>query len=317
MTLCKIWIPSWQKYIQMYEISCEQYRHLLKNIDDSSEFDFLLNQLLIQNMWDKNINVEDFTIIDKFIIFLQLRVISCGRTLNLTSTCGDCQTPTEFTVDLNNILDESVTILDRSFKKTFNFQKYILVCDIPAICLNEDRNSYKASGEDYLNAYMFSFFQNIQIYDSLIDLKTLTIPEKHTICSSLPFALMTLVKKNYIDEIHQIMTNTIVVQNICSKCQKKLSLNIDINNITDVIKVLFQNDSALNILGKYANISANCHLDYNFYKNINPLELEVLYNMSKGSSSATSTNNSEQDINLFDQFKLNDEEMVESPSEFK
>jgi hypothetical protein len=163
---------------------------------------------------------------------------------------------------------------------------------------------------------MFSFFQTIQIYDSGIDLNELSISEKHTVCASLPFSLMSLVKKEYIDTIHQIFANTIIVENACEKCQKKLSLNVDINNITDVIKVLFQNDSALNILGKYANVSSNCHLDYNFYNNINPLELDVLYDMTRKNSDPAPTK-SDKDVNLFDEFKLNNSEMVETPSEFK
>jgi hypothetical protein len=47
MTSYRIWIPSMQKYIRMFEINCEQFRNLLKTIEDDIEFEFSIIQLLI------------------------------------------------------------------------------------------------------------------------------------------------------------------------------------------------------------------------------------------------------------------------------
>ena len=66
---------------------------------------------------------------------------------------------------------------------------------------------------------------------------------------------------------------------------------------------------------KYINLSSTSHLDFSFYKNISPLELELLSKMVQDSQKEEPSGNKE--INLFEDYRSQTEGMIESPSEFK
>jgi hypothetical protein len=88
--------------------------------------------------------------------------------------------------------------------------------------------------------------------------------------------------------------------------------------MTDAIKVLFKDDSAINMLGQYANVSSKCHFDYGFYKNITPLELSIVYDMVvQSEASPEDKEKTNKEIDLFEQYRSETEGMVETPSEFK
>lgn len=309
-------MPSHQHYIRMYEITCEQYRDILKNIDDSYDFNFSLNQILLNNMFDKSINICNYTIIDKLLLFLQLRIYSCGSSLSLTSNCSKCDTSTDFTVDLNNILDHLSPILDRSFNETFQLGSIQVHCDLPIITLDE-HIIHSNNIDERIDLYMFSFFQSLIIDNNTIDLNHLDTDQKNAVCAKLPFNLIHIIKNEYIEKIHEILKNAIVIRNICKtkNCGEKLSLNIDIQNMNDIIKVFFRDENPISLLSKYANVSHNCNFGFESFKTINPLELNLLYNMVTKQESP-SENAAEKSVNLFDEYGFDNNEMVESPSEF-
>lgn len=313
MSICKIWMPSHQHYIRMHEMTCEQYRDILKNIDDSYDFNFCLNQILSNNMFDKSINIGNYTIIDKLLLFLQLRIYSCGSALNLTSKCDKCDSSTDFTVDLNNILDYLSPILDRSFNQTFQLGTIKITCNLPIITFDEYMISPN-SIDERIDLYMFSFFRSMSIGDNVINLNELSVDEKNSICAELPFNLIYSIKNEYIEKIHEILKNAIVIRNTCKtkSCGEKLALNIDIQNMNDIIKIFFRDENAISILSKYANVSHNCNFGFEAFKNISPLELNLLYNMETKQEAPEP----EKSVNLFDEYGFDDHQMVESPSEF-
>lgn len=319
MTSYRIWIPSKQKYIRMYEINCEQYRCILKSLDDDYEFDFALNQLLIQNLYDKFIQITEFTVIDKFVIFLQLKIHSCDSKLKLTRVCQKCEAKTSFAIDLNQFIDSLAKSIDRPFEQTFDFGTTQITCDVPSIQLNED---YLFDREDFgqrLDTYLYSFIQTLYLNGQKVELSRLSFLDKTKICQTLPFRIISTIKEQFIDSLHRMFQELLVVKVACSndKCKDELVMNFDINNMTDVTRILFHDTSAISLLSQIANISTNCHLDYSFYKHICPAELDILAGMvsesNKQPEQQQSTNN---EINMFDKFSLETEGMVETPSEF-
>ena len=78
---------------------------------------------------------------------------------------------------------------------------------------------------------------------------------------------------------------------------------------------MFSDSSAINILVKYINLSSTSHLDFNFYKNISPLELNILAKMMEDSQKDEPSNNRE--MNLFEEYRSQTEGMEQTPSEFK
>lgn len=310
MTSYRIWVPSKQTYIRMYEISCEQYRNILKTIDDDFDFEFSINSVLIENLYDKTVNLQNFTIIDKFTIILQLKVHSCNSNLNLTRICDKCDTKTDFSIDLNSMIDSLAISIDKSFEEVIHFNSIDVTCDVPAINFIEeflyDKNDHSARLDDY----MYSFIKYVNINGNFINLNKMSRNDKIKICESLPFEIMIYIKNNFIDTIHTIFKDLLIVSIPCSNdvCKDTIVMNFDVNHMTDIIRILFRDTSSINMLGQYAGISNNYHLGYSFYKNICPSELDILYNMI--SKTNKSSDNSED-------YSSKSDTIVESPSEFE
>jgi hypothetical protein len=302
----------------MYEFDCEQYRNILKVIDDDPEFDFLLKQTLISLLYDKSLSIEEFTILDLFVIFLQLKIRSCGASLKLTSVCPKCETKTKANIDLNNLIDRLAVHIDRSFERSFTNNNITVICDMPYVNLNEENFSTVSDLNKNIDNYLFSFIKSLLIGEKLIDIKNLKFEEKILICQNLPFNLLNDIKDNYIENIHSIISNLFILDIKCKNetCKEPLNFNLDINNINDVIKVLFRDSSSLSMIMDYAGISSNIHLGFEFFRNISPIELSLIKKSVEESLKEDSSPPSNEPIDLFEKYRLETAGMVETPSEF-
>jgi hypothetical protein len=319
MVSYNIWVPSKQKYIRMFEFNCEQYRSILKVIDDDPEFDFLLKQTLMSLLYDKTLSIEDFTILDLFVIFLQLKIRSCGSSLKLTSVCSKCETQTKVNIDLNNLIERLAVHIDRSFEKPFTANNMTVVCDVPYVNLREENLSTVSDLNKNIDHYLFSFIKTLIIGDKIIDIKNLKFDEKILICQNLPFNLLNEIKDNYIEQIHEIVSNLFILDVKCKNetCGTPLNLNLDISNINDVIRVLFRDTSSLNMIMDYASVSSNIHLGFDFFKNVSPVELSLIKKSVEESLKEENAPPSNESIDLFEKYRLETAGMVETPSEFR
>lgn len=319
MTSYRVWIPSKQKYIRINELNCEQFRNILKVLDEDSEFDYILNDILKTNIFDSSIQLEDFTVIDKFIIYIQLRIRSCGPNLNLIRICDKCSEKTKLNINLNRIIEEIAPVVDRSFKKDFFHADYKIECDLSHINHDDNVENFHNDYNRRLERYLFSFIKKIEFKekDVVVDFRALNENDKNKVCETLPFEVINLIKTEYIDQINETLFNTLFINNECKNqnCKNPFSVNLDVNNINDLIKILFSDSSSLNILVKYINLSSTSHFDFSFYKHISPIELDLLCKMIENSQKEESSNNKE--INLFEDYRSQTENMIESPSEFK
>jgi hypothetical protein len=317
MTSYRIWIPSKQKYIRMFELNCEQYRNILKILDEDEEFDFFLNEILINNFYKCDYKLSDFTILDKFVIFLQLKIRSCGEKLSLTRVCDKCGEKTNINIDLNDTINKLAPFIDKKFEKSFDFQNIKIICDIPSLKENDNNDFLKTDFNRKLDFYLYSFFKTLKIKDQIISLNDFEEKEKFQICDSIPFSLMNYIRENYLNTINSDLLNVIFLDNVCKNqsCQSKFSVNLDVNNINDIIRILFSDDSPLNVLVKYANLSSNYHFDYNFYKNISPNELKIMNKMLENSNK-NPENEQPKEMDFFEQYRNQTKDMKETPSEF-
>lgn len=304
----------------MKEIDCEQYREILKVIDDDFEFEFALTQMLLSNMFDKTIKLEEMTVIDKFVICLQLKIHSYDTKLNLTHVCEKCESRTNFAIDLNTVIETLAESIDKSFESIFDFGRMRLVCDIPAIRLDEEFLFDKENYNQRLDHYLYSFLKVIYMDDKIVDLYSLPYEHRIAVCESLPYEVVYHIKANFIDPLHRIFQKLLIVQSKCSndKCAEVLTMNFDTNNMTDVIRILFRDNSSVNFLAQIADVATNCHLDYAFFKNLSPAELNIIdHRMRQSHKSAEEEQKTNQDINMFDQYRMESAGMVESASEFQ
>ena len=314
MTTCRIWIPSKQKYQRFLEMKCEQYRAILKSVDDDNDFDFVLNQVILQCCQEPDVRLEQYTIIDRFVLLLQLKIHSHTSHLKLTRICEKCQEETQFNIDLNKVIEDLATTIDKPFRQEFQSGGTTVLCDIPYVCaLDEpspvDRNDLDAR----LTQYLYSFIQSLEIHEHDIDLNTLARDQKHTVCGSLPFEILNRIKREFIDPIHATLKDLLLITHRCGECGDELKVGFDIHNMTDACRILFRDDSAINVLSLYANVSSQCHFDFNFYKNLTPAELLLIYN-SLSSKEKPPEDPGEKDF--LEEYRGGPKGMVESPSEF-
>lgn len=317
MTSYRIWIPSKQKYVRMREINCEQYRNILKVLEEDEEFDFILNDVLKTNLLYSDYKLSDFTIIDKFVIFLQLKIRSCGDRLSLVRICDKCDEKTNISIDLNYLINKLAPFIDKSFGQTFSFSSMSVFCDIPSIKENDNNDSDKVDLNKKLDFYLYSFIKMLRIGDKFIDLDSFQENEKIKICETIPFPIMNHIKENYLNVINSNLLNVIFLDNVCKNqsCKNDLKINLDINNINDLIRILFSDESPLNMLVRYANVSTNSHFDFSFYKNISPNELKILSKMIEDSNKQNE-NPQSKEMDFFDEYRNQTKGMQESPSEF-
>ena len=319
MTSYRVWVPSKQRYVRIHELNCEQFRNILKVLEEESEFDFILNEILKSNLYDSFYKIEDFTVIDKFVIYLQLRIRSCGPNLNLVRVCDKCDEKTKLNINLNNIIDKLAPVIDQSFQETFSFSNSEIECDLSYISHNDNSQYDRSDYNKRLDQYLFSFIKTMKFHNSniVVDFRNLDEISKSKICETIPFEIINTIKNEYVDKINETLYKTLFIDSVCKNqnCKSVFSVNLDVNNINDLIRILFSDSSALNILVKYINLSSTSHLDFSFYKNISPLELDLLAKMIEDNQKEEPSNNRE--INMFEEYRSQTEGMNESPSEFK
>lgn len=318
MTSNRVWVPSLQKYIRIEEFSCEQYREILKSINDDYEFDYSLNKILQENIIDKNFYLDKATILDKFIIVLQQKVHSCGEILKLIRVCDNCGDKTDFEINLNNLLDTLSKNFDRSFETSFKTDDLELVCDMPLVDIKQETIVDPTDFKKRVDSYLFSFIKSVRMNNSCFDFKDCSFSEKIHFCENLPYQLILQMKNEFLAPIHSLFKDLLLVKNKCKNkmCGDELELKMDINNITDLIRILFKDSSLTNILSQYTNVTMNCHFDYNFFKNISPGELNIVTNLLESGANQDKQEQMSKDIDLFQEYRLQTEGMVESPSEF-
>lgn len=319
MTSYRTWIPSKQEYVRIKEINCEQYRNILKVLDEEEELDFVLSDTIRENLCSEKYTVSDFTVIDKFVIFIQLRIRSCGADLSLVRVCDKCGEKTSVKINLNKSIDALAPLLDKDFKQVFAFNGMQITCDVPPI-KTQDNEERKHTLDQRLNSGLFSFIQKIKISDNIVNLNDFSEDEKIAICENLPFPVINHIRLEYIDKINNSLFETMFINNICknNSCKEKFSLNLNIENMNEVIRVLFSDSTAVNVLIKYANVCAASHIGFDFFKNVSPSELNILSKLiEEENKRATESEQSNNEIDMFDQYRSSTTHMTETPSEFK
>jgi hypothetical protein len=309
----------------MEEISCEQYRNILKSIDDDSDFEYAISETLTSNLKTDSLNIlNTITILDAFLILLQLKVLSCGEELKLMRVCDKCGQKSDFNINLNNLLDNLAKDLDRShsmkFEKRYqkNNNNVTIECDIPSFrhfTEMRDFRSNQKDNENYLSLFTSTFIKSVANH-SLADC---SLSDLFKIAQNIPYSVMLDINQYYITKLSNIFKKLLFVKSVCKNqfCKDELEIKMDISNMTDLMRILFKDSSATDMLSKYANVSMNCHFDYKMYDTLTPIELNHINEMINQSNKQQETASSNKDINLFEEYRLQTEGMVESPSEFK
>jgi hypothetical protein len=298
-----IWIPSIQNYLRFYELTMDQYRSILKVIDDKNriEFFYQINVILQTNIVTP-FNINDLTVLDRFLVMAFLKMNNCSPSINLGQPCSKCQTITKVDIKLDSLINELGTRIDRKFGLHVQQGDFQVLCDIPSIKTEYDIMEYALTNMNIDHGYIMTFIRKLTIFTQTIDFDALPLDKKSMLFSSLPASFIEQIQQQFIIPLHQSFEGIKLLDVPCqnSRCGERFSLDMEISEISDIIRLLFRDGSLTTHLYEFAFLSEN-HLSSDFLNQITPSEAGILIKRINDSRPKEDKN---------------DNNMFESPSEF-
>lgn len=218
---------------------------------------------------DQYSNVGELTILEKFLILLQLRIFYVGSLINVPMICPQCEGTVSFSKNLVNDIAK-FEIFDKDFSKIFQDSGIEIKFDIPKI--KEELDLLNDISENW----KFMFVQKIKIQHSPphatteINLEDFSFSERKQIVENLD-AHLTKPLNDYFNQILNLnIPNYIHAK--CSHCPHTISHDLNIVNMYFFIKNILFDFNYIEILADIANISANLHLSGEFLLGTTPME---------------------------------------------
>lgn len=317
-----IWIPSLQNSLRFNDLSFDQYRCMLRIIDDNDlEFISTLNDIINDNIVSK-FDPNKLTTLDRFIIFLSLKINSCGSSLILSKKCDKCETTTSIKMDLNQLVDNIAPNIDRQFTMKVDFENFSAICDIPTIkteheiyTFNNVQNIEFRSLDFNLNNYVFSHITGLQIENKMIDLNALEHVQRLYIMNKLPAGLINQIQGLFLKDIHDSVLDIDFLQMNCQKCKEHFEIKFDITNINDILKIIYKDESLENLMNIIINISSQTYLG-GYISQLSPMEVNMIHKTIIKSQKQQEAQQPQQSKDLFSEYREQTKGMSESPSEF-
>lgn len=321
-----IWIPSIQYFIRFFELTVSQYKTILKSLSDNDvDFIFTLNDIIRQNIVDYA-DYEKLTTLDRFIIFLALKIHSCSPEIVLSSKCEKCETVSSIKMNLNTLIDNLATRIDKSFLKTVAYNKYIVSCDIPTIETDYKINEYgllhsinKNTIDSNINNYVLTHIKEIFIDNKKIDIAKLSYENKLTVINKLPAQLIKRIQDEFLHDIHVIVSDFDFLKIKCTgkKCENEIEIKFDITNINDIIKIIYKDEILESILIETLNVTSKGYMNSETINSNSPMELHMMADMlKKAEAQAEPVEKEPKEKDMFEEYRLQTAKMKESPSEF-
>ena len=308
-----IWIPSIQRNIRFKELTNSQYRIILKNLDDDTDLDFLynLNTIIKTNIVD-DFDYTQFTIIDRFVIFLYFKILSCSPLLDLSKRCEKCEKEDKIRINLNDLLNILGPVIDKSFIQHIQQEDYpiSIICDVPTIdyeynnllfCANY--NIKTDTLENNIEKYLFGYIKQLVYNNSVIELNTLSMQEKKILVNKIPANMILKIRQEYLEPIFQEFKSVVFLDMKCKDCGTDFELKLETNNINPLLKMFFRDNTLNGLLGEYFNVASTAHISNEFFNDSSPRELSILHNFAKSThtSNEQQPQNNPQEIDLFAQ----------------
>lgn len=320
-----IWIPSLQSNLRFKDMSFEQYRCIIKILeDDDLEFISTLNEIMLENITSK-FDIDQLTTLDRFIIFLGLKINSCGKTISLSKKCDKCDKVTNVKMDLNQLVDNIAPNIDRKFTALLNYQNFSAVCDIPTIkneheiyIFNNLHNIDMHSLDFNLNNYIFSHISEIIVNQQVLNMQQLEYKDRLIILNKLPTGLIHEIQSIFLKDIHSSVLDIDFLKINCKDCNESFEIKFDITNINDILKIIYKDESVENMLHTILNVCIHGHLG-SYIESLSPMDVnsinKILQNANKKREDDAPPVNP-QDSDLFSQYRKETAHMQETPSDF-
>lgn len=312
-----IWIPSLQTHKRFFDLNIQQYKNILKTVEETHNYNFcyITNEIIKENIND-DLDFNILTILDKFIILLYLKINNVNETLRLSKECEKCKNIVETDTDLLEFVQVVGNNLDQNFQKNIfcpvsDDIGFEVVCDIPS-CTYEYK-FYKNCADlnvDILDIHAnidhrsYKFIKNMRLYtpektEIIYDVNDNAISSPK-ILDMLPACVRNTIEKEYIAAAAKNFSFLELVKFDCKKCGHQAPLLLNLESITFISKILFKDYDTLNLEKDFFNLSSVAHLNAAYLADLTPKEFGThrlfLKNVSEKEVAAQSDN---KNIDLF------------------
>lgn len=253
---------------------------MMKAQEDDVEFLYVLNGLLSELAVDE-IDLSDLTIIDKYIIYHYIRVLYLGTTINLNVTCSSCEKEFPTIIDLNTIMENNASILDKNYSKTIKFNDSTQVeCTIPTLKNEYEiamhlKNSDPKDVGKYVAYNSIAYIKNLFLKGVKINISGLDLNDAIRIFDNLPSSIFVTIKNEFIDPI----TKTVVPQLMEFTCPtegcKSLKFDLNLGEINDTIKLLFKKSPVTTFFENFY-LCKGSGISMDYIMNLSPVERDLL-----------------------------------------
>lgn len=279
-----IWIPSLQEFKRFSEITTRDHRILTKSMHSDLEFIYTLNELIKEKSME-NVDINRLTLIDKYIICLYLRIFSIGNKLSLSISCPTCGVEFSHNMDINQFMESGIDVLDKVYDESIDSENFSVDLGIPTIGNEYDIAKHletnkikRGSLDSNLTHNVISHIKSLTIKtpkQTTINFSEISIDDSIKIIKSIPITLFNKIQNEFIspitDKIHPKILNIPCKTKTC----KNIDLELNLNNINDLLKLMFQESPVkileeIYLLGKYGNANPF------FIESITPIERELI-----------------------------------------
>lgn len=296
-----VWIPSLQDFKRFAEITTRDLRILARTLDNELEFIYTMNELLAEKSLT-NININELTLIDKYVICITLRIFSMGDTIPLKAQCSTCGLSVDHMMNVNDFMTSGLDVLDKKYFMEITDGSFVVGVGMPTIgtefdiVKNLEINKIKRNSVDSeLIHKTLSYIQTLKIKDTVINLADIEFDNLLEIYKKLPGTILNKIQDEFIKPIADTITPKLFEIECKTKGCKPIVADLRLENINDIVRLIFR-ASPGDILEEIFLLGKLGSMDPFYIDSLTPAEKDVIIMLqNKSNHEEDSQNNS--DIN--------------------
>jgi hypothetical protein len=241
-----IWIPSSQRSVRFYEMTGHQEKALSAIVATGDVSDFiyytnnLIQELLIEPLYDQ------FTIIDRFVILISLRIKCIGSSVSVITKCPKCQKDLRSPLLLNNMLDTVFSGFDKRYIRYVRGDNVQVLLDAPSINWALMASQRLTDKMDFINLWCLLMIRVVQLEDrQLVFDHNYPIAQLSEIVDNLPPTVFRSIAE-VVNEFITETTITPIMEIKCSQsgCDGKIDYDFSVPGMDSFLQSIFSNHVA-------------------------------------------------------------------------
>lgn len=272
-----LYLGSIDKWYRFYPMTTKTHLDIIKILlnGDNDVILLTIKEFIIEQCIDSKAISDDFehiSILDIWLIMLNLRSVSLGNIIDLEIKCKDTDKKFNYELDINSIESNILNIDQQSFlNKHINEHGISIMYSIPSIFSNIEYN--KKTKIDELQHMIVKSIKHVSINNEIIDIQSMRDGDIVSIYDAFPSKIANKIYKNIADL--ETLLNTIKVYEIFSPYTNRVSisqyLTIRREFTIDLFRLLFD-ESLMNMLDLIFAISKHSGLNLTDIHNMVPMD---------------------------------------------